>query len=463
MLHTTDKNNERYASTVPGWWIVAKKELRELWIGGRVPMLMIMFSIALGILVFLLATNRELSLVPPRDMVMLVLKTTMFFTLFIGLVIGADSISGEREKGTLEGLLLTPISRRSIVFGKFLAAVSAWPIALIIALPYLFKIAPDFTIFIKALTAFAIIATLLVFTTVGFSVLISIRAKSNRASLSTSLIVFLLVVLPSQLPGTAQTGSVGKLIKHLSPIESTIHFLEKIIVNNRSIAEMSSYLISPIVLFLLVIILLFYYEASSLNFYGGRNTLKKAKFKVGSIVSIVFLLAMVNFWTPYAYAQQTIVSQDLTITVDTYFKVTKTGDRTKFTSNVVYNGNGESLPLVLAMNIVNLENGAPVDPEDWSPVRTQNITSLTSGKSMTHNWEVFSILEGNYLVYLAVIPSPQGTEATTLPVASTAVHLTVKPFARLNPGGVLPIVLGMPMILVLGFYGSHYLRKRKVK
>src|SRR6266498_1013890 len=55
----------------------------------------------------------------------------------IGLIIGADSISGERERATLEALLLTPGSRRQIVFGKFLGALSAWPVALMITVPFM--------------------------------------------------------------------------------------------------------------------------------------------------------------------------------------------------------------------------------------------------------------------------------------------------------------------------------------
>ena len=33
----------------------------------------------------------------------------------------------------------------------------------------------------------------------------------------------------------------------------------------------------------------------------------------------------------------------------------------------------QSGPLVVAMNIINLGSGQPVDPEDWSPERTQAV------------------------------------------------------------------------------------------
>ena len=50
------------------------------------------------------------------------------------LVVSADSISGERERGTLEALLVTPVSRNDIIIGKLVAATSIWIAALIVVL-----------------------------------------------------------------------------------------------------------------------------------------------------------------------------------------------------------------------------------------------------------------------------------------------------------------------------------------
>ncbi len=100
--------------------------------------LILAFSVLLGIETFVLATNFELSLFSPPEMVFETLKSALQVSLLIGLIIGADSISGERERGTLEGILLTPASRRQIIFGKFVAALSAWPVTLAITIPFMF-------------------------------------------------------------------------------------------------------------------------------------------------------------------------------------------------------------------------------------------------------------------------------------------------------------------------------------
>src|SRR3972149_12274181 len=109
-----DRRDERSRSALPGWWLVFRRELVELWLGGRALTLLSLFSILLGITGFLIATNAELELIPPKEVASLMLQPSISFGLFIGLIIGADSLSGERERATLEALLLTPTSRRQI-------------------------------------------------------------------------------------------------------------------------------------------------------------------------------------------------------------------------------------------------------------------------------------------------------------------------------------------------------------
>ena len=60
-------------------------------------------------------------------------------------------------------------------------------------------------------------------------------------------------------------------------------------------------------------------------------------------------------------------------------------------------------------------------------------------------------MDGDYLVYMVVIPEA-GTPRTSPPgaVASHGIHLTVNPFTKLNPKGILLYVLGTPIVLALG-------------
>jgi hypothetical protein len=115
------------------------------------------------------------------------------------------------------------------------------------------------------------------------------------------------------------------------------------------------------------------------------------------------------------------------------------------------------------MNIINLDAaGDVVDPEDWSPQRTQYVEALAPGESATHSWRVNAILDGDYLVYMVVIPEPEAADATSHPIASSGIHLTVAPFTRLNPAGVLPYVIGGPVALGLGMFLLYRFRRRQI-
>jgi hypothetical protein len=105
----------------------------------------------------------------------------------------------------------------------------------------------------------------------------------------------------------------------------------------------------------------------------------------------------------------------------------------------------------VALNIINLDSeGDVVDPEDWSPERTQYIEPLAPGSSSENAWQIDAILKGDYLVYMVAVPQPRSARDTSVPVASPGLHLTVNPFARLNPGGVLPVAIFVPLGVTAG-------------
>jgi hypothetical protein len=119
--------------------------------------------------------------------------------------------------------------------------------------------------------------------------------------------------------------------------------------------------------------------------------------------------------------------------------------------------------LIVAMNVINLDaKGEVVDPEDWSPQRTQYIESLPAGQSATQHWIINTILDGNYMVYMVLIPRPDTQGATSQPIATSGIHLTVTPFTRLNPGGVLPYAIGIPLLVVIGILIIYRLRRRNI-
>lgn len=452
-------------SALPAWWLVFIRELTELWIGGKGLSLMLIYSIVLGGMVYVFSSNSELSLIPPKESVYEMLKNAMAISLFMGLIIGADALSGERDRATLESLLLTPANRRQIVIGKFLAGLSQWPAAFLIAIPFMNILSQGDEILAPAIFWGAITGTLLVVAYTGVGMLVSFWSSSNKTSYFVSLGIYIFFLVPAQLPGRAQTGATGQFLQWVNPLAAVNHFLSKHLVNYEPFSLFWSWLISPAVFALLVVVLLFFFAGPGLRLEAGKPSWPWVK-KLGRMMglSVIALLILLSASPARAaHLAQSSSTGDLQISIDLGYTVVKTGDKVEYNTLVTNNGTEASPPLIVAMNVINLDaQGDTVDPEDWSPKRTQYIDSLAPGQSANLSWIINTILDGNYMVYMVLIPTPASTESTSQPVATSGLHLTVTPFTRLNPQGVLPYVIGGPVLLLVIIYLVYRRRNQQI-
>lgn len=149
-------------------------------------------------------------------------------------------------------------------------------------------------------------------------------------------------------------------------------------------------------------------------------------------------------------AQDTMAEAPVGVSITMTDTTVRAGGTILFKTTVKNRHVDASRPLIMAMNIINLNaRGEIVDPEDWSPQRTQYIEPITPGQSISLDWRVNAILDGDFMVYMVAIPAPDGPDATSHPVASSGIHVTVTPYTKLNPGGVLPYAIGGPVVLGL--------------
>jgi ABC-2 type transport system permease protein len=233
--------------STPGWLVVAGQELRDLWLGGRGLVLGFAFSLLLSVIAYLVATNRALNFLEQRESVNLTLQVAIAVGALLALLAAADTISGERERGTLESLLVTPVPRLEITLGKLLAALSLWPAAFVITVPYVWFLGRGVGLAGDALASGLVVGTLLAIFLASFGVLISVFASSNRVSLSLSLLVLLALFVPTQLPSSAQQGWAGDLLLRLNPMTAGEHYVGKIVTNGHAWSQDISWLLSPLV------------------------------------------------------------------------------------------------------------------------------------------------------------------------------------------------------------------------
>jgi ABC-2 type transport system permease protein len=169
-----DRSGERPVRAYgPGWRVVAEQECRDLWVGGRGPLLLFAFSVLLSGVTYLGATNQVLNFLEQREAVNLTLQIAVAVGVLVTLVVSADAVSGERERGTLESLLLTPVSRRGIVMGKLVATLSLWFAAFLVSVPYVWVLGRGVSIVVQALLLGLLVGTLLAVALAALGLLIS--------------------------------------------------------------------------------------------------------------------------------------------------------------------------------------------------------------------------------------------------------------------------------------------------
>ena len=270
--------NRPSASALPTWWLVFSKDATDLWIGGKAIFLVFIYTVVLGIVTYVVS-NSAVSASHIREMVYETVETVIEVSLFIGLIISADSLSGERDRNTLESLLLTSASRRQIIVGKFLAALTFWPVAFVLAIPPLKIFSQGSDIFGESLLWGGILGSIMVLVYVGLGMLVSFWSNTNKTSYVVSLGIYVMFLIPAEMPEAVQTGVVSKLLEWINPLAAVNHFFSKIILNNTSFSEALVWLEMPVAFAIIILGVLFMYAAPGLRLEGGRGSKPWLKFK----------------------------------------------------------------------------------------------------------------------------------------------------------------------------------------
>ncbi len=229
------------------WLTVTRRELADLWLSGRGPVLLLAYSLLVSTTTYLVATNRALNFLEQREAVSLTLQLAIAFGGLLVLLGASDAVSGERERGTLESLLLTPAPRHGLVTGKGLAALSLWVAAWVVSTPYLVYLGVGVGVLWTALVIGLVVGGLLALGLAGFGLLVSLLSRSNRLSLTVALFSLLALYAPTQMPTSVQNGWIGEALLRVDPFTAALHYVSAVLVSGHGALVEVGWLLGPLV------------------------------------------------------------------------------------------------------------------------------------------------------------------------------------------------------------------------
>lgn len=164
--------------------------------------------------------------------------------LFAGAMsLGVDAITGEKERGTLASMLITPVKRSEIVMGKLLSlsilsclSAAVYAVSMVIAMPRMLDnlsggetegVALKFSG--VQMVQLLVIMLALVFLYVSIVSLVAVFAKTAKEASTYVTPMYILVIVAGMI--TMFQNGEGKLLYHAIPIYGSAVAIQKLLVN----------------------------------------------------------------------------------------------------------------------------------------------------------------------------------------------------------------------------------------
>jgi hypothetical protein len=96
------------------------------------------------------------------------------------------------------------------------------------------------------------------------------------------------------------------------------------------------------------------------------------------------------------------------------------------------------------LSLVDTTSNLPVDLEDWSAERGLYVGSIEPDQSLPLGWRIHFVKAGGYALLIVAV-----TAGSDVPNVSVITHFRVLPKRSLDPGHILPVALGEPLVLVV--------------
>jgi ABC-2 type transport system permease protein len=212
-----------------------RKELAEDLMATRGLIFLVITSVVLSTFSILLISNTELSLLDNAQAVYLMAGIALALAALVAVMRGSDGFAGERERSTLEALLLTPHAGPALAAAKMAGIVFSWFLLLVIAIPYIWTVGRSGQNLGAALQYLLITGTLLVLFFGGLTLALSARMKSLKGVLSIGLSLLLLSGSPLVLGPSLRQSLAGRIIDLLNPFADALNILDSTIVDSQGL------------------------------------------------------------------------------------------------------------------------------------------------------------------------------------------------------------------------------------
>ncbi len=215
-------------------------------------------SLIFSLVAYLLMTDKELSLLQQGEMIYILGQVIVALGIVMAAASASSAISGEMEAGTMESILLTPITHRQIAMQKLLSVLSIWAIFYLISIPYLVVVSSGTNLTLSAVFYVGLFGTILVAAISSFSIAVSAKLKSSKSSIMMTLMIVITLLAPTMFFSTLfRNTSFGIALDNINPVSHAINSLDSVLVDNQqNISEQLQH-IGPVIAFLIACMLLF--------------------------------------------------------------------------------------------------------------------------------------------------------------------------------------------------------------
>jgi ABC-type transport system involved in multi-copper enzyme maturation permease subunit len=221
--------------------LIARKEAGELLLSLRGLAWLMAVSVALSVFVLLLVSDTELSLLDNAQAIYDMVGIVTALGGLLALVVGVDAVAGERERGSLVPLLLSPASRGAILAGKAGGGAIAWLVMYAVALPYLWAVGSTGQNLWQAMLLLALLGSPVVLGFALFGIALGVRLASARSALMAGLIVLVVSASPLLIGPSLRRSAVGQIFDAVNPFSAAVNAYDAVIIDSHPLAAQWPY------------------------------------------------------------------------------------------------------------------------------------------------------------------------------------------------------------------------------